>query len=94
MARGRVGSAAAQSSLDGFQHASQVSINIAIPEAKSAKSRSEERSVAPQVAPTVRVDIKLTTVDLDNQSVLHANKIDNDVLARRLTAVMITPLTP
>jgi hypothetical protein len=93
-AGGRVGNAAAQSSVDRFQDALQVSIYITVPKTQNPKSIRKKFRVTPHIALPVFLKIVLATIDLNDEPMLHADEIDDDLLARRLPSEMIPAFSP
>src|SRR5664279_846997 len=91
---GRVGVTRHQRSIDSFQDAVQVGINIAVPKAKHAKAGKCQRLVAFFVFGGMSIQIMLTAVDLYNKSVFHTDEVENVSLAWRLAAEMEPTFTP
>ena len=89
-----MGSAAAQGSVDDFQDTAEIVIDIAVPKTKNAKAVGNESGIAPHVAPLMVIMIVLTAIHLDDQMMPHANEVNDDLLARRLTAEMIPASAP
>src|SRR5664279_2062623 len=73
---GRVGVTRHQRSIDSFQDAVQVGINIAVPKAKHAKAGKCQRLVVFFVFGGMSVQIMLTAVDLYNKSVFHTDEVE------------------
>jgi hypothetical protein len=90
---GRVG-CLSQHSVYRLQHAQQIAINIAVPEPKNAKAGSSERIVSIFVTRAMFIQIVLTAVDLDHETVFHTHKVHNESLTRRLPSEMISALPP
>jgi hypothetical protein len=91
---GRVGWRSAECSINCLQNTLQIPVNIAIPEPENAKARARQCRVAPGISQRMSIDIMLTTVNLNHETVPQADKIDDVSLARRLSSEMISALTP
>ena len=90
---GRVGWLS-QYSVYRFQHTGEITVDVAVPEPQSAKARPRELAVAGLIASLMRIEIVLTAVDLDDELMLQTNEVDNESLARRLSAKVIAARSP
>jgi hypothetical protein len=90
---GRVG-AIAQCSIDCFEHTRKIAIDFAVPESQDAETRFAEHFIAVRILPAMNIEIVLSTIDLDSETMLEANKIHDETLARRLSTEMVTAVSP
>jgi hypothetical protein len=90
---GRVG-AIAQRSINCFEHTREIVIDIAVPESQDTEARFAKPFVAVCIARAMDFETVLSAVDLDHETMLETNKIDDEILARCLSAEMVTPLSP
>jgi hypothetical protein len=92
--RSEAGWGIAQRLVDHDQNALQVSINFVVPEAQSPEPLAGKVPIALRVAPRMGIEVMLTAVNLDNQTLLETDKIDDVASARRLTAKMESAFFP
>ena len=93
-ASGRVGTTIVESMVYRLEHVREVAINIAVPESKHAKPFVCKTIVANRIARCMMLVVMLSSVQLDNNAMLHADKIDNEALARRLATEVKTTFSP
>ena len=90
----RAGVLASRRRVDRFQHAGQVLIDVVVPKSQHAKPVVDKMPVAHSIFGGVIIEIVLAAVDFDDQLLLEANEIDDEVVARRLAAEMKAALAP
>src|SRR5262249_20811101 len=72
------------------QHSVQIAIHV-----RASDAQDPEASIAePAVVLRVRIEAVLTVIDLDNEPLLEAYKINDATIARRLAAEVNAPLSP
>jgi hypothetical protein len=92
--RSEAGWGIAQRLVDHDQNALQVPINFVVPEAQSPEPLVGKVTIALRVAPGVRVEAMLTAVDLDDETLLETDEIDDMTCARGLAAKMKSAFFP
>jgi hypothetical protein len=85
---------APQSFIDDCEHSLEIPIDVIVPKAQHPITRSRQSIVAYSIPPRVRVEIVLTTVDLDHEPTLAANEIQYVLPPRRLTPKMEPTIFP
>jgi hypothetical protein len=78
---GRVGMLL-QGSIDCFEDASQVPVDVIIPESKNTKTVISELIVPLSITFGFNIKVVLATIDLDDKPMFHADKINDKSLAR------------
>lgn len=79
---GRVGNGLAQRHIDRLQHASKVTIHIAIPKSENSKAEWVQFLVAARITSDACIEIVLPAIDLNDKAVFHTNRINNAIFAR------------
>jgi hypothetical protein len=70
--------------IDHLQDTAEISVHLVIPEAENFEVTIDEMFVTPSVASGMRVEIVLTSVDLNNQTGPQADEIQNASIPRCL----------
>jgi hypothetical protein len=84
----------AQCLVDYGQHAVEIPIDLIVPESKDSESLRCEMLIAFCVAARMCIEIVLSAIDLDDEAMLEAHKIDDEIVTRRLTAKVETAFAP
>jgi hypothetical protein len=90
---GRVGSLS-EGLIDRFEHSREVAIHVAVPKAQNAKPGAAECAVATYIARLMSGEIVLAAIDLDNETLLEADEVNNESLTRCLPAEVVASLSP
>jgi hypothetical protein len=90
---GRVG-CLSQREIDRLQNGGETAIDLVVPKTKDAKATAGETGIALHVSRLTIIEIVLTSIEFDNQPMLQANKIDNEIVTWRLPSEVISPLSP
>jgi hypothetical protein len=80
--------------IDCHQHTFEVLVDVVIPKTQDLETLLREAVISLRVAPSMRVEIMLTAVDLDDEALLQADEINDEAIARRLPAEMESTLSP
>jgi hypothetical protein len=64
------------------EHALKISIDVVIPEAQHPETLVSKVPVALDIPPSMLIEVVLTTIDLDDETVLEADEIDNVTVKR------------
>jgi hypothetical protein len=91
---GRVGSGPLQLGVYRLQHTAEISIDIAVPEPKDAKTFVGKAYVTNFISSLMLIEVVLAPVEFDRQSMLHADKVNDKSVARRLPSKVISAHSP
>ena len=84
--------------LQGFindgENAFQIPVNLIVPEAQHVEALSYEMPISPTIAFCMSIKIVLAAIHFDDQPVLQAYEIHDEIVTWCLTAEMITALSP
>jgi hypothetical protein len=91
---GRVGCASAQLGIHRLQHAVEIAIDLVVPEPEDSKAPPCKTVVTARIAGSMFIEVVLPAIEFDDGPVLHADEVDNETLARRLSPEMKPALAP
>jgi hypothetical protein len=77
-----------------LQYACEIAIHIVIPETENAKAGAFERAVAISIARLMTVEIVLTAVDFDDETMLETDEVHDESFSRSLPAEVISASSP
>jgi len=76
------------------QHTLQVSIDVAVPHADHPKALTYKVAVPLYIASGMGIEIMLSAINFDNETVLEADEIYHMIIERRLAAEVESPAFP
>jgi hypothetical protein len=80
--------------VDQHQHALHVAIDLIVPEPQDSETLLRKMTVTFGIASRVTIEIVLAPVDLDDEAMLQADKVDDEIVAGRLPAEVIAAFLP
>jgi len=84
----------AQSAINSLKHSDQVTIDVAVPKPQDVKTIFRELFVTTHVVRSMRLEIMLTAIDLDDKPVFHTNEINDVSRAWRLASEVVSARLP
>ena len=83
-----------QDLVDRLQDPWKIAVYLAVPKSESAKARSLERVIPALVTHLMGVKIVLAAVDFDDKTMLEADEVHDESLARSLSPEMVATGPP
>jgi hypothetical protein len=92
--RSEAGWGLSQRVVDQRQDPFQIPIHFVVPETQHSEPAAGKMTVTKGIAPSMSIEIVLSTIDFDDETVLQTDEIHDMTLARRLPAEVEPLLSP
>jgi len=84
----------AQRFIDHCKYAFEISIDVVVPEPQYPEALTHQAQIALRITLRMDIEVVLAAVELDDETMFQASKIDDKIIARSLTPKMKAALAP